>query len=79
MSIILTSLWFALKGILLQMLAVTGSKWILEKLLFLIGDMIVRSTKTPHDNIWWEDLKSRYLNYEKVEVAVEAEKEETSK
>ena len=73
------ALWVALKGIALQLVAAVGTKWALERLFFLIGDMIVRSKKTPHNNIWWEDLKSKYLNYEKVEVAVEAEKEETSK
>jgi len=64
MPAIVGTLLFALKGIALQLLAVTGSKYILERLLFLIGDMIVKSTKTTHDDEWFKDLKERYFKYE---------------
>ena len=64
MTVIVSGLLFALKGIALQLIATTGTKWALERLLFLIGDMIVKSTKTTHDDEWFKDLKERYFKYE---------------
>lgn len=64
---ILSSLLLALKAIGLQILAVTGAKWVLERLLFTVGEMIVKSTKTLHDDEWFKDLKERYFAIEKKE------------
>ena len=55
----------ALKAIGLQLIAVTGAKWALERSLFVVAKMIVKSTKTPHDDEWLADLEKRYFSYKK--------------
>ena len=62
-----TGLLIALKAIGLQLLASVGMKMALERLFFLIAEQVVKSTKTTHDDEFYEEVKAAYFKYERKE------------
>lgn len=50
----------ALGAILVKIFAAAASEEMLEWLLIKVGKVIVDSTKTPHDNEWFEKFVTEY-------------------
>lgn len=50
----------ALLSVGMRLLAAMGSEKLIEWALFKIADVIVASTKTPHDDAFLEKLKEAY-------------------
>ncbi|MGB7996575.1 hypothetical protein [Photobacterium halotolerans] len=57
-SIILKSLL----AVLTKMLVATASKDVIEWMLFHVIELIVKSTKTPHDDAFYAKVKEAYAN-----------------
>ena len=55
----------ALRSIGLRLIASMAAKPFLEWALFWVLDLIVLSTKTPHDNLWLEKVKKAYYAIDK--------------
>jgi len=58
------SILLALKGVTTKAIAVAFSKGMLEWLLFLIIDVVVKSTKTTKDDEWAKRFKDEYRKSE---------------
>lgn len=56
-----TVLLAALRSIALRLLASMAAKSFLEWALFWVLDLVVASTKTPHDDLWLQKTKEAYF------------------
>lgn len=55
-----TAILSALRAIFIKLIATMATKPLLEWLLFWVAEAIVKSTKTPHDDVFVAKLKEAY-------------------
>jgi len=60
-----TAILAALRAIFIKLVATMASKSLLEWVMFWAADLIVKSTKTTHDDVFFDKLKKAYKEEEK--------------
>jgi len=55
-----TAILAALRAIFIKLIAAMAAKPLLEWMLFWVADIIVKSTKTEHDDLFLKKLKDSY-------------------
>ena len=50
----------ALRSIFIKLIATVATKSLLEWLLFWAADLVVKSTKTKHDDVFYDKFKEAY-------------------